>query len=84
MPDSGAARATEQFPDWVSAALADFVRANDPVPTVRTDALHLPLDLHGRLMSRYLVAQGQDPHLTFQQFIVTVLRDAERRRHEER
>jgi Amidohydrolase len=66
-----------RFPGWVQQGLQAYIDANDPVPVVRTDALHLPLDLHGVLTSRYLVAQRSRPTLTFQHFLVEVLRQCE-------
>lgn len=61
------------FPAWVSEGLARFITTNEPVPVVRTRALELPLDLHGRLMSRYLRDQRSEPELRFQSWIVRVL-----------
>ena len=52
-----------------------FIAANDPVPVVRTQPLHLPLDLHGKLMSEYLKAQAADGELRFQQWLVGELRE---------
>ncbi len=61
-------------PAWVESGLRDFIEANEPVPVVRTGPLELPLDLHGRLMSRYIARQFGDPELSFQEFLADELR----------
>ncbi|TVQ22890.1 MAG: hypothetical protein EA382_11225 [Spirochaetaceae bacterium] len=65
------------FPAWVRDGLRSFIDANEPVPVIRSGPLELPLDLHGRLMSAYLVAQRADPALMFQRWIVEQLRRVE-------
>ena len=68
------AEAPVDFPVWVRDGLRSFIDANDPVPVIRSGPLELPLDLHGRLMSAYLIAQRANPALTFQSWIVEQLR----------
>ncbi len=66
--------ASTKFPGWVERGLRAFVAANDPVPVLRTDDLRLPLDLHGKLMSGYIDRQRPEPDLTFQRYVIEVLR----------
>ena len=61
------------FPGWVRQGLQSFIDSGDPVPVVRTDSLYLPLDLHGRLLSRYLEFQRSEPRMSFQEFLVREL-----------
>lgn len=63
------------FPPWVDARLARFIDANDAVPVIRCGPLHLPLDLHGRLMSSYVAWQFDHPDASFQEWLVGELRE---------
>lgn len=65
------------FPPWVTEGLERFIAASDPVPVVRSRALNLPLELHGRLLSRYLHDQRSEPGLRFQAWLVRELRRLE-------
>lgn len=62
------------FPAWVVDGLRGFIEANDPVPVVRSKPLHLPLDLHGKLMSAYVTWQFDHPRASFQEWLVGELR----------
>ncbi len=68
-----AGKPLDPLPEWAANGIRAYHDRARPVPTVRTKELKLPLELHGRLLSDYLVKQKSAPDLRFQEYLVHLI-----------